>query len=108
MQNAVDKPWMDNANGHRHIIYQALLSLPSSSNTTQRAILHSRSGKRRASPPCSLSHFIGQWGNILLDRQGGSERLLGVPLVRDRHLEERHRPVAEELVHPPGVAVHFV
>ena len=43
-----------------------------------------------------------------LDRQGGAERPLGVTLVRDRRPEQRHHPVAEELVDRPFVVVHLV
>ena len=54
------------------------------------------------------SHFVGQWLEPALDREGGPERPLGVTLVRDRHPEQRHHPVAEELVNRPFVAVHLV
>ena len=58
--------------------------------------------------PVQPAHFVGQGLEPALDRQGGAERPLGVTLVRDRRPEQRHHPVAEELVDRPFVAVHLV
>ena len=61
--------------------------------------------RMRNSTPCVRLHVLGERLEPVLDRERRAERALGVVLVRDRRAEERHHPVAEELVDRPLVAV---
>src|SRR6266568_4331785 len=54
------------------------------------------------------AHRLTEWLELLLDRQGSSERTTRVILQPCHHAEERHDPVAEELVYRAAVGVDRV